>query len=90
MYTRIYIRSMRDAHVCMQPCAGRARTHPIWQLRPFTVVLSVNEKQRAIDAFRMMQDRDVSGLAVVDANGELSDCISVRCVHADMCVYMYI
>jgi hypothetical protein len=30
---------------------GPARNHPIWQLRPFTVVLSVNEQQKAIGTY---------------------------------------
>lgn len=41
-------------------------------------VLSVKEDEKAINAFRLMADRGVSGLAVVDAQGFLVDNISVR------------
>jgi len=42
------------------------------------VVMSVREKDKAMDAFRVMGDRGIGGLAVVDAIGHLTDVISVR------------
>jgi CBS domain-containing protein len=41
-------------------------------------LLSVREDQKAIDAFRLMAEKGVSGLAVVDSNGLLTDTISIR------------
>jgi len=41
-------------------------------------VVSVREKDKAVDAFQLMRERGYSGLAVIDSIGHLTDVISVR------------
>jgi CBS-domain-containing membrane protein len=41
-------------------------------------LLAIKEDQKAIDAFRMMADKNVSGVAVLDGNGFLVDTLSIR------------
>lgn len=41
-------------------------------------LLTVKDTQRAIDAFRIMAEKHVSGLAVVNNRGALVDVISAR------------
>lgn len=41
-------------------------------------VITIDEKKTPLEAFRLMRDKKVSGLAIVDENGKLKDVISVR------------
>jgi len=41
-------------------------------------VISVNMNQKAIDAFRIMAARNITGLAIVDDNGQLTGTLSIR------------
>jgi len=50
---------------------------PLWQLRNYTNVISVRDTETAISAFRLMALRSVQGLAVVDMDDKVVDCISV-------------
>lgn len=57
---------------------GPAKDTPVSEMVSHYFVLSVSETDTAIRAFRLMVERKVSGLAVVDADGRLTDTISVR------------
>jgi len=57
---------------------GSAKDTPVSEMVSHYFVLSVSETDTAIRAFRLMVERKVSGLAVVDADGRLTDTISVR------------
>lgn len=57
---------------------GSARTNSIKDMRPYSTVAAVNETALAIQAFNLMKEKDVQGLAVVDATGRLVDNISAR------------
>jgi len=58
---------------------GDKRTKPVTATRKYMEeVLSVSEDAVAIDAFRMMVDKNVSGLAVVNSEGKLVGNISLR------------
>eukprot|EP00461_Guttulinopsis_vulgaris_P009372 UN09440 len=41
-------------------------------------VITVNINQKAIDAFRIMADKNITGLAIVDDNNKLTGTISIR------------
>jgi len=47
-------------------------------LAPQQKLLFVKEDQRAVDAFKIMSDNNVSGLPILDTNGLLVDSISIR------------
>lgn len=55
-----------------------ARDTPIWKIRPYSLLVSVRESEPAIDAFRLMEEKNISGVAVVNDRGELTDCISIK------------
>jgi predicted transcriptional regulator len=56
---------------------GSVTKTPLWQIRNYTNVISVRETETAISAFRLMALRSVAGIAVVDVNDRVVDCISV-------------
>jgi CBS-domain-containing membrane protein len=53
------------------------QSYPLWQIRNYTTVISVRETETAIAAFRLMASRGVNGIAVVDGEDRVLDCISV-------------
>jgi len=58
---------------------GNKRYKPLSECKQFFhPVLSVNKRERAIDAFRLMLLKEVSGLAVCDDDGRLFDNLSLR------------
>lgn len=57
---------------------GDMRKTPVSELTRSYFVSSVEESEQAIKAFKLMAERKVSGLAVVDKKSNLVDTISVR------------
>jgi CBS domain-containing protein len=59
---------------------GKLKDAPVSQMEPILAkeLLSVREDQKAIDAFRIMSEKNVSGVAVLDDKGLLVDTLSIR------------
>lgn len=51
---------------------------PVSDMRPFTALISINSKARALSALKLMTQYRVSGIAVTNDEGELIDEISIR------------
>ena len=86
--------------VCVSVCAVRVRTRSGWRLRTHaharartraqrvmkSPVLSVGCNTSTLDAFQLMVEKNISGLAVTDEeDGKLVH--NVRCVRVCVCVY---
>jgi len=50
----------------------------ISQIRPYNFVTSIQASRRALEAFKIMQQQNISAIAVVDEKGSLVDVISER------------
>ena len=58
---------------------NQARNLPVFKFRPYiSFVATIRDTAKALDAFQLMVDRNVNGIAVVDANNRLIDMISTR------------
>lgn len=54
------------------------RRTPVSLLKPYSWVIAVNEDQPVLSAFKIMQKRNVSGIAVLDYRDRIVDVISAR------------
>jgi len=58
---------------------GERKNKPVMMMDKYCEeVITVHEDSVAMDAFRLMVEKEVSGLAVVDAEGKLTAAISIR------------
>jgi len=57
---------------------GEAKNTPVSDLVSHYFVMSINENEQVFKAFKMMMDHKVSGVAVVNNDGQVVDSISVR------------
>lgn len=68
---------VRYIHDNLKSLKGAEKT-PVWKIRPFTTVMTCQETERAVDAFRAMADNNITGLGIVNEEGELTGVLSIR------------
>lgn len=51
---------------------------PIWRVRPFNKVVTMDEDAPAVDGFLKMAELGVGGIGITDKQGRLVDCLSCR------------
>lgn len=51
---------------------------PIWRIRPYNKVVTMDENAPAVDGFLKMAELGVGGIGITDKTGRLVDCLSSR------------
>jgi len=62
----------------VQLMSEQMRNTPVHVIKPYSWVIAVNEDQPVLAAFKIMQKRSVSGIAVLDYRDRIVDVVSAR------------